>query len=235
MKLCIDYRENNIINKLKNIKTECETCIENLPIGDFIIYKDTLIKLIIERKTFLDLAASITDGRFREQKSRLLDSGSPLLYIIEGPKSSIPIKLKSACNGAIQNLIYKHGINILYTTDTQDTIDNILMLVKKIDNNVILSDTLSDKPTLTQPKLFSKSDKINSSLFILQLCVIPGISMTVAQTIQHSYKNMSELFNEYAKYESILDKENLLFEMIICGKRKIGKSLSKKIYNCLFN
>ena len=41
---------------------------ENLPIGDIIIYDDDgTEKVIIERKSLNDLAASIGDGRYDEQ------------------------------------------------------------------------------------------------------------------------------------------------------------------------
>jgi len=45
--------------------------VKNLDIGDIIIYNGSY-KLIIERKTINDLVSSIKDGRYREQKMRLL-------------------------------------------------------------------------------------------------------------------------------------------------------------------
>ena len=171
IKLTVDYRENKIIEKLKNTEIDFEMCIENLPIGDFIISKNDIIKLIIERKTFSDLASSIIDGRFREQKNRLIESDSNILYILEGQKNKT--KMDGPCNGAIQNLLFKHKINVLHTRDLQDTIDNILMMNKKIRNNEILEE--SNNKNQIQPKIFSKSDKIKSSIFMLQLCVIPGV------------------------------------------------------------
>jgi len=227
-KLSIDYREYNIIDKIKDI--EFKYTIDNLPIGDFIIYKDDSIKLIIERKTFLDLAASITDGRFREQKKRLLESNVKILYIIEGVKNSVCNKLRHACNGALQNLIYKYGINIIYTYDVDDTIDNIKMLLKKIDKDDILVEDVNQNNSLSTntPKLFSKSDKVNQNIFSLQLSVIPGISLNIANKINDEYGNMKALI-EYI-YEN---GEESLSDIQITEKRKLGKANSKKIYNCL--
>ena len=39
---------------------------------------------LVERKTASDLRASIVDGRFVEQRSRLLQSGFDVVYIVEG-------------------------------------------------------------------------------------------------------------------------------------------------------
>lgn len=227
MNLSIDYRENSIITKLKDRTDLCYT-IDNLPIGDFIIYKDNSIKLIIERKTYLDLSASITDGRFREQKTRLLESGSSILYIIEGVKNNVKDKLRSACNGAIQNMIYKHNINVMFTCDVSDTIDNICMLIKKIQNGDILSEVNEGEEH--KVKLFSKSDKINSNLFSLQLSVIPGVSLNISNKLSDKFKNMKTLIKYLEE-----NNEESLSEIHITEKRKLGRALSKKIYECLLN
>jgi len=90
----IDCRENDLIQKISNLITtipifkniQIET--GNLPIGDVIIYNDLKEeKLIIERKTYSDLVASIKDGRYEEQSLRL--NGLPIhnhniIYLIEG-------------------------------------------------------------------------------------------------------------------------------------------------------
>ena len=64
----------NLINDKNNIKVE----ERNLSLGDFLwIYKDSndnedyIIDYLIERKTLNDLAISIIDGRYTEQKYRM--------------------------------------------------------------------------------------------------------------------------------------------------------------------
>ena len=68
MELIIDNREKIDINTC-NINVT----YSNLEIGDYIISKDSTIYFIIERKTIQDYANSIRDGRYREQKQRLLN------------------------------------------------------------------------------------------------------------------------------------------------------------------
>ena len=84
MKLVIDNRENKLIEHFKN-REHVE--IKMLEIGDIIFYHEDKIVLLIERKTITDLSSSIKDGRYREQKKRLLCCGIPVdkvLYLLEG-------------------------------------------------------------------------------------------------------------------------------------------------------
>ena len=96
MKLVIDYREKSLKDLFdSNEDTSSQIFYENLDIGDVhLAYNSTdlnapLIQVILERKTLNDLACSIKDGRYREQKMRLLKyrEDNPhikILYILEG-------------------------------------------------------------------------------------------------------------------------------------------------------
>ena len=66
MNLIIDSRETKLLALLRIPHT-----VESLPIGDIMIESPDH-RLLIERKTCEDLTASIKDGRYREQRSRLL-------------------------------------------------------------------------------------------------------------------------------------------------------------------
>mgnify|MGYP000916776615 CR=1 FL=1 len=58
----------------------------NLPIGDFAwLYDGQILDYIVERKKADDLLSSILDGRYKEQKFRLKNSGfSNIFYLFEG-------------------------------------------------------------------------------------------------------------------------------------------------------
>ena len=76
MILKIDVRENSLHQHCQqilngNLKTHYEgiqIVLEALPIGDVIICDENNEYLIIERKTLLDLSASIKDGRYETAK-----------------------------------------------------------------------------------------------------------------------------------------------------------------------
>jgi ERCC4-type nuclease len=72
-----------VVPKFKDIKIISQT----LPLGDIIINDGINDCVIIERKTFADLAASIKDGRYEEQSYRLnglQHHNHNIIYLIEG-------------------------------------------------------------------------------------------------------------------------------------------------------
>lgn len=218
----IDYREREIIERLQQ-KEQVFNAM-NLPIGDFVIRNQVgEIYFIIERKSIKDLCASIIDSRFREQKNRLLasiDDPVKIIYILEGSKVTGTVgkgKLsKNIIDSAIMNLVLKHQYKVLFSDSLDDTVDQIMLLYKKV-----VSGDLTSQPK--QAKLVKKSDALN--VLVNQLCVIPGVSLTTANKLNERYSCMEEL---------LLDlKEPEYLSNIQLGKRKLGKALSIKIFNAL--
>lgn len=261
MYLLIDYREYDFIKKLSefafiendivktikinNIELIFKVC--SLPIGDFIIKEsldnnsDSSIQVIIERKSINDLCSSITDGRFREQKLRLLESindSKKITYIIEGNKTNLKQRLsQNVINGSILNLIYKHNYNVISTENKLDTFNNIILLYKKLKGKEFGECTQNQNIV----KLIKKSDSMQSNKLINTLTLIPGISLNISNIIisdlsknENFNLTIKSIIDKYNDLENEVDKELLFCEIIISNKngkiRKIGKCLSKKIY-----
>jgi ERCC4-type nuclease len=242
MLMIIDYREQQLIKLIKEHSesddifiindTKIYYKIENLGVGDIIIKESDSILLMIERKTTSDLCSSILDGRFRQQKDRMLESISDptkILYIIERNKCEMNKKTSIAYKGALQNLILKHHYKLLYTDSILDTLEQLCSIYKKYSTKTFLNNVSSTPITLIK-----RSDKINQSLTQLQLSVIPGISFTTAKIITEKYPTMSNLINEYNLLDSIEEKLDMLSKIQLSEKRTLGKALSKRIYNSLF-
>jgi crossover junction endonuclease MUS81 len=231
MELHIDYREHDLIDIFKaNPLVQIQVC--NLIIGDILIKRDNNILFAIERKSIQDLCASIRDGRFRDQKTRLLESiqdPSKIVYILEGKKQEYGNVKMNTINSAIVNLIFKHHYRVIFTDSHQDTIDNIILLYNKILNNEL---TVSND--LVDMKLVKKSDKINNNIFINMLSVIPGVSIKVAQIIHNKYPSFNDLLLAYQNNTQEIN-ELLLADIPFTNTRKIGKSISKKIYHAITN
>ena len=230
----IDYRENSILSLLNPdlpIKVS-DTIYEkgdilykicNLDIGDFIFKKADQVYYIIERKTFKDLCSSIKDSRMNEQRERLKQSNCEIIYILEGNKNvpkiyNIPV---STINSAIQNLIFKHKFSVITSENENDTICNLNLLYKKLKDDSFT--------TSTTPIIIKKADTINKNIFVNQLAVIPGVSLNIAQKIKEKYSCMNDLVIKF------VEQELLLSEIQVTEKRKLGKNLSKKIHDSLFN
>jgi ERCC4-type nuclease len=130
--MIIDFREKDIIKYCtemnKNINIEIKT--ENLLLGDILI--DTLL---IERKTINDLAASIVDGRYREQSFRLLkalNEGYKVFYFIEGNMDLYTGAItKNTLVSTIYSLTHK-GFQVLLTKNSKDTAFFLLQFAEKM-------------------------------------------------------------------------------------------------------
>ena len=109
MKLILDERERELYDECYSIQCSQPTpsyvvlSKEVLALGDAIIRTDDDKDiLLIERKSFSDLLASIKDGRYEEQSYRLMhSSGYPLhsiVYILEGMFSQVRTQLEKKNN-----------------------------------------------------------------------------------------------------------------------------------------
>ena len=92
MELLIDTREKLLSQAVtKCCEKDIKVTITQLNLGDVHLLADDRVLAIVERKTISDLEASIRDGRYREQVSRLkqtcetmnLDRKS-VVFLIEG-------------------------------------------------------------------------------------------------------------------------------------------------------
>ena len=85
LKILIDCREHKLCEAFKK-----HECVEQkqLDIGDLQVWWNEELYLTIERKTIPDLNSSILDGRYREQKCRMLANSNKILYLLEGDLKS---------------------------------------------------------------------------------------------------------------------------------------------------
>lgn len=243
-KLQIDYREKAFIQTLQkklcieNV-TELETkgfTTKSLNVGDFIItnQEDQPI-LFIERKTKNDLISSIIDGRFRDQRSRLQETGCDIVYIIElhgNSSRGITPQLQNVYVSCILNLILKHKIKVFLVKDISETTDLIITLLKKYNNGDF--DVGDKKKTETHPiKIKSKGDNLKANLFAHQLTLINGVSLPIANKISDIYKTPMGLINAYTLLTDTKEKCVLLKDIQITEKRKVGPAISKRIYESM--
>lgn len=134
--------------------TNHEIKSERLPLGDIIIHDPKQEKDIVlfERKTLNDLAASIRDGRYKEQSFRLSQTtdfhNHNIIYIIEGdiakyrPHPSISNGVtKSALQSAMVSLLYYKGFSVIRTMNVGETADFILHFADKVAKESAISGT----------------------------------------------------------------------------------------------
>jgi ERCC4-type nuclease len=129
MEIYVDNRERDLILKMQ---MNCLTFeVKTLDIGDIHIVdeKTKEIYVIFERKTLEDLSSSITDGRYKEQKQRLLHSISShirKIYILEGDDIDRFHLGKPIFEGVMVNTVIRDKIMIYRTKDLEETMEIIL-------------------------------------------------------------------------------------------------------------
>jgi ERCC4-type nuclease len=216
----IDIRERHLIPLLPSFE------VQTMAIGDIQVGN-----LLIERKTVKDFEASVLDGRYREQKTRLLatcqeKSLSPL-YILEGPLSSTTGRLQvPAIMKLVARLQYKHGIPVIQTGGLEET----ATLVKA------LADYYTEDPTnfvrSTEPLRAVDSvhvvKKVNANdpkqFMMAALAQCPGVSIKMAEAIHTAFPSWTALMGA--------DEKGL--EMIVqANGRKVGPVVAKRLFALL--
>ena len=207
MSIVLDTREQALFKYFP----DCEK--KQFDIGDIHITFDNGRTIVIERKTLQDLQASIRDGRYREQKQRLLQSGCEIWYIFEGSiLSSFSSVSYKAIISAMMNCIIRDKISVFRTKDPEET----SFIIKKLAENI--NPTPSSQEIIPISISMKKSGNITpDEVFISQLCCIPGISRTLALLIKEQFPNMSSLVNADVKKLTSVNK---------IGKKKANSILS---------
>ena len=226
MEIIIDNRENSLIKLLEENK---EVFIKkNLEIGDIQFIENDKLIYIVERKTINDLGASIKDGRYKEQKMRLLSNHSNnIYYIIEGNIDDCNTLNRKALLGSIINMSFRDNIKVISSNNIKDTYDIILQIRRKYNEGKFKEIESSTDNYVSSIKMNKKENMSKEICNIVQLATIPGVSQKISKIILEKYGSMSNLIEEYKK------TDNLLLADISLGKRKIGKVLSIKIYDYL--
>lgn len=246
MSFKIDHREGKLkecFGLSANTYSECIT-YENLAHGDIqILYKESPV-LLFERKTLSDLIASITDGRYKNQKAVLLQSGystSQMYYIIEGQyKWSDQGKDMPMLKGSVINTLMRDKIGIFYTRDVKDTMAllcEIFQRVQKDPTKYIRHTESSSSSTVEdiekQIVVLSQNDKITPSIcYLYMLQQVPGISTKSANAISLIYPNMKTLIKELGSLTSEDQKEKL--SAIKVNGRKISSKIVDNLVSYLF-
>lgn len=238
----IDYREKSLKDYFEN-KNYCN--IVNLDLGDIILKYNNNIILLIERKTAEDLGASIRDGRHKEQKYRIKNSNldsKNILFVIEGELKDMKHgKIdKKTLQGSIINTMFRDGYKVYRTENVEETIYFIERLIDKVKKDKKCIANLVEEITCQNvdyidTKILAKKKCLTPEVYNqMVLLQIPGVSKIFVETIMKKYTSIKKIINEYDNLGSEKEKENLLTELELKGKkRKIGKVISKRIYDFL--
>ena len=231
LSIIIDNREtklySNIIERDLDVYKD-KVVIEKaqLDIGDIHI-KFNDITYVYERKTVSDLVSSIKDGRYKEQKHRLLSSEvASINYIIEGDSitSHKNFNNQKLLTSIYLNSTYRDKINVFFTSNIDDTSTFILLLATKIidkpENFISTPDNNQDYIDICKIKTKKCSNIDKDTCYLLQLSQIPTISKEIAKKIKEVYPTMPILIQTLESKSDIKEKIKLLSSIDGIGSKK---------------
>ncbi|EGW30294.1 uncharacterized protein SPAPADRAFT_157116 [Spathaspora passalidarum NRRL Y-27907] len=269
--LCLDNREirskqdrDFFPTRLAQLDTECQ--VRALSVGDAVwiakhkqTNKEVVLNYICERKRLDDLASSLRDGRFHEQKSRLKKTGMKHYYYLVEDISGVFNEINGeSLQTAVSATMTTSRLYLRRFRDIDETTAFLASTTKVIAN--ITSTLLVLRPadlknqqeytTLLQffrekfePKyecvhqfqtfqdMLGKTNVMTvREMFILMLMTIRGVSLERAIVIQKRFSTPKQLIEFYREGG---DKDSLMKEMDslgLVGNKKIGKAVSERVF-----
>jgi ERCC4-type nuclease len=239
----MDMRERDLCEKLTS-KLSFET--KALDIGDMQIIdiESNEILVLIERKTLSDLSSSITDGRYKEQKQRLLHAISnrtKKIYVIEGEDMTDFHLDKSVFDGVMINTVVRDGIMIYRTKNLDETMNMMIHIQKNVEDHheEIMENFLgvpNEKDVEYQIfKTVKKENMTEKIVFRAMLSMIPQVSNTIADVLIEKYENMERMIIEIRE-EDTSEMLHKISEMKYgTAQRRIGEVTAMRILLHLFD
>ena len=245
--IIIDNRETKVYKELidrdlDKYKDNINIQKEQLDLGDIQIKFNDFI-YIYERKTVKDLLSSIKDGRYKEQKTRLLSlnkSEFSINYIIENDSitSNKDFTNQKVLTSVYINSIYRDKINVFFTANISDTVSFLLLLVSKMidkPENFINQNNNDDNNNYNYIDACKIKAKKNANIdkdtcYLLQLSQIPSISKEIAKKIKDVYPSLTALIKSLDDLKDDKNKQIGLLTKI----NGIGNKKALIIINYLF-
>ena len=204
MSIVLDTREHGLIPLLST------ATVQQLPVGDaWIQVSDTQTVLVVERKTTADFEASFLDGRYREQRTRLLaycqEHKAKPLYILEGGLEGRRRKMeRPALQKLLHRLMLRYGVAVWPTSSLEDTAKTLELLAAQVkdDPKVFEGETVSYTDVQHITKKANKDDPKAFLSAALQGC--PGISSKAAAAIVEAVGSFDSLLKKEEKELAVI-------------------------------
>lgn len=250
-KLYIDCRERHLIELFEADGCECNK--KALDIGDILITDENdKVYCIIERKSIKDLNASLKDGRYKEQKHRLINNFNKknILYILEDYVSFQSLDDKKLESAVIHSL-FRDEIKFIFSRNLKDTYRIVTSIFERVIKHPHYFEATSEATSegtsegtseitreateskeggkgyfnMTTIKKSSNDDvrSIQKHMF----CQIPGISEQTATCLYDHYGGLHKMLLSFQdKEEDAISSE---LNAIKCNNRKISKRVVENI------
>ena len=220
--LYIDSREDHLKKKLGDICT-----VKQLDLGDISWFINETEYMLIERKTMADLMASIIDGRYKDQKRRLLDAkntnGIKIAYVIEGSIDFSDTTVdKKITTSSIINTMIRDDIPVFFAANADETCDLIRCIHTRICKDPLKYTNNSDN--LDQAARKTSRAAADQNCFRDILCQIPGLSLKTGNMLVEKYGCFADFYAGFLKDAQDLKVNN----------RRVSKTVISNIEKYLY-
>ena len=206
MEIIVDDRERAIIPYLEDVShtTHLNYKIQRNEVGDYAITYKGCILMVIERKTWTDLAASFRDGR-KENILKLLElrerTGCQIAYLIEGDATPIKTKLYSRIpiknlRAHLDHLAIRDGIHMIYSKNEQYTAERLFELAS---NYLSLDEIIkSVDETIGGSNADELKNDMNVEVSITEqvLRCLPGVGSIVSTVLAENGITLHSLYHQ---------------------------------------
>ena len=256
MLIRVDMRETELFSLFQiNLVGPTHTLqSEALPVGDVILSSSDgeTVYIVFERKSLADLAASIRDGRYKEQSLRLQAFPNVhchnVVYIIEGDFARYNERFSKIGKGALQSamcsLNYYKGFSVVRTMSVLETYELVHSYANKLaaspapyghyhpasDADATAGSSATDGASYCSMLKVKqvKCDNITpQNIAEIMLCNVPGVSSKTAAAIVKKYPTMRALM------DALTTADNCLADIRLETQRKLSKQCIHNIYNFL--
>jgi ERCC4-type nuclease len=222
--LILDNREHEL-----HLKVSIPHDFVPLHVGDIHICArvDGAVKpvLILERKSFADFQSSVMDGRYREQRGRLLaygaEVGAKVGYVLEGSAAALrPPMTASSIDKLVARLMYVHGIPVFRTLSVVDTARLAETLLGQVmEDGVTAFQGASVQRATEGIHVIKRGNTEDPRHFgISLLCLAHGVSTKVAEA----------WLNEFGTVAAVIAANSEQLAAVKVGARRVGPALANR-------
>lgn len=219
--LRVDMREVSLKSALTRLHVSCA-----LPVADVWIgcsgEEVAAGGILLERKTVADFDASVKDGRYREQKGRLLayaqERGAKVAYVVEGDISRSSLGPK-ALTKLIARCEFIYGIPVFRVRTLQETAELVETLLAMWEAGEFAA-TERAQTAADGIHVVKKTNNADPHTYALNvLCQCPGVSVKIAEAWLTAYSG---------SLKAIMEADAGTLADLKVGSRRVGKVVAER-------
>jgi len=210
-----------------------------LPVGDIAVQVGDSLAVLLERKSVDDLAASHRDGRYKEQRARLLaqrGTGASIGYLLEGSLATASSFTRERFSdadlrNAVLRLQFRYTIPVFPTSSVSDSAAFVRAVVVALLRDPacfkggLATTTAGAAAVYSEAIHVRKADNSTPDRVVRSMLrVVPGLGPTAVEGVAVA------VGSSFARLLALSEEE---LAAIPLGKRRLGPALAKVVHSVL--